>query len=330
MTTKTLRKRMDEHLYQTCEEMGYPLNGSEPVGVPYGLADAEEGSESWAYWQHLSLRNHTPLRPQSDNFELRQVAGKYANQFHNALDTGFWKLTKAPNGESWKCFEDYLKCPSPWGIGLGEKWEKVLKPLLEITDPTTRRYEDGPPEHVGIVQRVTEDRLADGRSSNGGDRKSKDFQNQNPPVPVEIDRDVRTQRKEEKERALNRAPAVIRQQYVDGHISLELAGRFGPYVPAKPSEAQRQRADAVAAAAADVERWIKETGLPTDTKAVTNYRKELKAVAEQALGRTNQGFKIYSHDPGRIADQLMKHLPRNAQIELVNILVKRLQAGGAK
>ena len=111
-------------------------------------------------------------------------------------------------------------------------------------------------------------------------------------------------------------------------MSLELATRFGPYVPMKPSEAQRQRADAVAAAAADVERWVMETERPTDAKAVFNYRKQLKAIASQALGRTTQGFKVYSYDPGKVADQLMKHLPKNAQIELVNLLVRRLQAGG--
>ena len=110
-------------------------------------------------------------------------------------------------------------------------------------------------------------------------------------------------------------------------MSKELACRFGPYVPEKPNEAQQQRGDAAAAAAADIERWVLEHLRPmgSDHKAVNSYKSELRAVAMEKLGRTSQGFKIFSLEPEKICAQLVKHLPRQALIELASLLVKEVQ-----
>ena len=166
-TRRPTHKQLERELVERCDQWGYPLNGQEPWSVPYGFADAEVGTEDWAYWRHLELRNKTPLRYGGDNFELEQLGQRFAKQFHDALDLGFWKLIKAPNGERWKCFEDYLKFESPWGLGVGDNWDEVLKPLLNRIDPSMEAWQraiktEG--DYVGIVDRIAADRLQDGRS----------------------------------------------------------------------------------------------------------------------------------------------------------------------
>ena len=78
-------------------------------------------------------------------------------------------MTKAPNGESWKCYA--ISSSSPLGAKL-DNWDEVLKPLLLRIDPSLEAWQraiktEG--DYVGIVDRIAADRLQDGRTGDNGD-----------------------------------------------------------------------------------------------------------------------------------------------------------------
>ena len=125
-------------------------------------------------------------------------------------------------------------------------------------------------------------------------------------------------------RAIARAPVNIRHLYHQSLVSKELAGKFGPYVPAKPSEAQQERGDAAAAAAQDVERWVDANPVPFGKKDLNAYKARLKAVCEERLSIGGTHVKVSLKDANTAAELLIRRADRAFLSELVALLSSRL------
>ena len=169
MSPMSLEQKRERDERNILLELGFETPQGAPLyEVPLGAADAEEGSEEWAYWQHLGLRTKVSMTQKRGSFvdthgdyEFKSAVEGIANRLHAAMDCGWWKLLKGPDGKPFDCFEDYCRCIQPWGIGWGTSWP-VIKQLLSLYDHETTTLK-GCDFRASIVTRIDEDRLRDTR-----------------------------------------------------------------------------------------------------------------------------------------------------------------------
>ena len=267
----------------------------------------------------------------SHSVETRWKLEAFNKQLNEALDLELWTYLKDGDGRSFKSFKCYAIYPQPWGLGMGLTFDLQMQ-MLRTYVPTSSSSCGGVITHRTCAADRIDLAVRDGREGNCPDPiRGEDGQiigNRIPTgaggISVTPEQDVAKERDEEKMRAIARAPVNIRHLYHQSLLSKELTGKFGPYVPAKPSEAQQERGDAAAAAAQDVERWVDANPVPFGKKDLNAYKARLKAVCEERLSIGGTHVKVSLKDANTAAELLIRRADRAFLSELVALLSSRL------
>ena len=262
----------------------------------------------------------------SHSVETQWKLEAFNKQLNEALDLELWTYLKDGDGRSFTSFKVYAIYPQPWGLGMGAMFDLQMQ-MLRTYVPTSSSSCGGVITHQTCAADRIELAIRDGREGTGGDHCSEEFK-ANPDAGVgncsTPEQDRAREKEEERMRAIARAPVNIRHLYHQSLVSKELAGKFGPYVPAKPSEAQQERGDAAAAAAQDVERWVDANPVPFGKKDLSAYKVRLKGYCEQVLGTKRNRIEISVQTPESAAEQLLRRCDRAFLSELVSLLSSRL------
>ena len=131
---------------------------------------------------------------------------------------------------------------------------------------------------------------------------------------------ARTQQ-DEQARAIARAPVNIRHLHTQGLISKELAAKFGPFCNSKPTIQQQEKADQVAAAAADIARFVDENPVPPYAgKDMNAYKARLRGMATERLSIGQTTVKISLKSAETAAALLRKKANKRFITELIALL----------
>lgn len=303
---------------------------AEPKYMPdYGNAAAEEGTEEHRLWMHLQLYTNTPVfqsggttdTHRSNEFKWKLEA--WEEQLHAALDADLWRYMKDADGNPFRTFKRYLRYPQPWGLGLGKHFDLVME-MLRTYCPTQTLYSDrGERTHVCVVDRI-EEAVHDGRAEGQfhGNRHTGPISSV-PAGPCGNAKPDDGARTDEQARAIARAPVNIRHLHTQGLISKELAAKFGPYCNSKPTLQQQEKADQVAAAAADIARFVDENPVPPFPGKDRNaFKARLKGIATERLSIGQTTVKISLKSAETAAALLLKKADKRFIAELINLLVE--------
>lgn len=260
----------------------------------------------------------------SHSCEFKWKLESFNKQLNEALDLELWTYLKDGDGRKFKSFKEYAIYPQPWGLGMGAAFDLQMQMLRTYVPTGSSVSSCGEKSQVCAADRILE-AVRDGRDDRERDEKGQftipPGAGGNGSTP---EQDRAKTHEEERMRAIARAPVNIRHLFHQSLISKELAGKFGPYVPAKPSLAQQERGDAAAAAAQDVERWVDTNPVPFAKKDLNAYKARLKAVCEERLNIGSSHVKVSLKDPSTAAELLLRRADRAFLSELVALLSSRL------
>ena len=263
----------------------------------------------------------------SHSVETQWKLEAFNKQLNEALDLELWTYLKDGDGRSFTSFKVYAIYPQPWGLGMGATFDLQMQ-MLRTYVPTSSWCDGRRTEHQTCAADRIELAVRDGREGShefwGNQHTEVGEPTAGGGISSTPEQDVAKERDEEKMRAIARAPVNIRHLYHQSLVSKELAGKFGPYVPAKPSEAQQERGDAAAAAAQDVERWVDANPVPFGKKDLNAYKARLKAVCEERLSIGGTHVKVSLKDANTAAELLIRRADRAFLSELVALLSSRL------
>ena len=293
----------------------------------YGNAGAKEGTDEHRLWQHLQLYTNTPvfqsggLTDTHCSVEFQWKLEAWERQLHAALDADLWKYMKDAEGNLFRTFKRYLRYPQPWGLGLGKHFDFVME-MLRTYCPTKTTYSDrGEATHTCIADRIDE-AVQDGRDDrerNADGTFSTDSSKQGGTPPNGSDK--RSDDEAKQARAIARAPVTIRHLHTQGLLSKELAAKFGPFCNSKPTTQQQEKADQVAAAAADIARFVDENPVPPyPGKDMNAYKARLRGMATERLSLAQTTVKISLKSAETAAALLRKKADKRFIAELIALL----------
>ena len=135
------------------------------------------------------------------------------------------------------------------------------------------------------------------------------------------ERDRGQAQQDEVARAIARAPVNIRHLHTKGLLSKELTAKFGPFCNSKPTAQQQEKADQVAAAASDVQRFVDENPVPPfPGKDMNAYKARLRGIVTERLSVGQTTVKISLKSAETAAALLRKKADKRFLVELINLL----------
>ena len=291
---------------------------------PADWAKAPRDSREWAeVWRHRVLRDSDGLFPTHGVqrskkgkvvVETRAAAPTESTALKNFLETleqgvnaGAFKRIGSQAGVKFMTLTDFIENPRPNGLGIdmevfnavcGTRATKVLR--------------------MAAVA-MAGDRRAETSAANGDPNP--------PPGRVSPVDSKEAGRQEQRLRAIERSPRVIRDLWYDSQIPDKLAARFGPDTRTATGRDKKAQTDA---AAGQVETWLRENPRPNSAdlfaaKEQEKWRLRLRDTATQALGVNSSRITIRIDAPKTAAEQIKAKCDREFIQELIanlSLLIK--------
>jgi hypothetical protein len=291
---------------------------------PADWAKAPRDSREWAeVWRHRMLDHSDGLFPTHGVqrtkkgkvvVETRAVVPTEPTALKNFLETleqgvnaGAFTRIGSQAGAKFQTLDEFIENPRPNGLGIdmtvfnavcGARATKVLR-MAAVAMAGDRRAENA---GTGSNQHELKPAPGAGISKEAG-------------------------RQEQRHRAIERSPRVIRDLWYDSQIPDKLAARFGPDTK---SAAGRDRKAQTDAAAGQVETWLRENPRPNGAdlfaaKEQEKWRLRLRDTATQALGVNSSRITIRVDAPKTAAEQIKAKCDREFIQELIanlSLLIK--------
>lgn len=292
---------------------------------PAEWAKAPRDSREWAeVWRHRMLSSSDGLFPTHGIqrtkkgkvvIETRAAVPTESTALKNFLDAleqgvnaGAFKRIGSQAGVRFTTLDEFIENPRPNGLGIdmevftavcGSRATKLLR--LAATA-------------------MAGDRRADNTENQYTTEKCK-------PAPGAGMHSAEAGRQEQRLRAIDRAPRVIRDLWADDQIPDKLAARFGPDTR---TSAGRERKAQTDAAAGQVETWLRDNPRPNgadlfEAKEQDKWRSRLRDTAAQALGVNSSRISIRTDAPKLAAEQIKAKCDREFIQELIanlSLLIK--------
>lgn len=296
---------------------------------PAEWAKAPRDSREWAeVWRHRMLSSSDGLFPTHGIqrtkkgkvvVETRAAVPTESTALKNFLETleqgvnaGAFKRIGSQAGVRFATLDEFIENPRPNGLGID------MEVFTAVCGSRATK-----------LLRLAATAMAGDRRADNGDNSEAGTKGFTPtkPAPGAGITSTESGRQEQRLRAIERSPRVIRELWADSQIPDKLASRFGPDPRTAAGREKKAQTDA---AAGQVETWLRENPRPNgadlfEAKEQDKWRGRLKTVATEALGVNQARVSIRIDAPKLAAEQIKAKCDREFIQELIanlSLLIK--------